>query len=686
MAARYWVGGTGNWNDPTHWSSISGGNGNDLLFGNELVTNGGFDNSLGWSSNSVNVYISNGKVNYTSTGGFVNSSITVSNTKMFLLTYTISDYVSGTFNVKIYTNYGNVSTNKASNGTFSEYIILNSTNIGSFTNTILLEGIGNCNFKVDNISLKEVLTYPTSSDDVIFDSNSGTGTVTVNAIANMRDCTFAQTQLITLTNAAYAFNIYGNWTLCDNAYLNTSFTGTGYVYLKATTSVNITSNGCTMAWNRLYFDGVGGSFTIQDNMNTAASIYMLNGTLIGDNKTITTGTIRVEFNANSIFTLNIPNSVLNINGYMYAVGYLNINALNSVININGNTCQFHRTNGTLNIVNLNVDNCNVYVNCLELSYTGSGYLAFRNSKINKLKINGIDSTRYRCIINSELSTSAILECDSLEFSNVDFRDIVGAGTANWDLSAITGGSGDCGGNSGIIFTTAQTQYFKHTLGVVNWSDATKWFSNYERTIAGRVPLPQDNAIFDENSFTGASTLTLNVPRLGGLLINSISQSLAVVLATDLLVFLNFKLNSANLSGNRSILFDGHNRTFTSSVYLGIPNSAPNNFTVLGNNTFAELILEPDRKVKFTAGTTQTVSKFKALGTPTNPIKIDSTTASRFNLVKTGSEPNECNFIDISNSNASPSGSWPAGYNSNDMGNNDGWEFNTDDFVPQIINL
>src|SRR5690606_16107578 len=101
-------------------------------------------------------------------------------------------------------------------------------------------------------------SVPTAVDDVVFDNNSGTGTVTVNAVANMRDLTFAQTQLINLANAAYAFNIFGNWTLCSNDFLATSFTATGYVYLKATTSVNIKSNGCTRAWNLIWLDGVSG--------------------------------------------------------------------------------------------------------------------------------------------------------------------------------------------------------------------------------------------------------------------------------------------------------------------------------------------------------------------------------------------------------------------------------------------
>lgn len=540
-------------------------------------------------------------------------------------------------------------------------------------------------------------SVPTEADDVVFDSNSGTGTVTVNAIANMRDCTFAQTQLITLANAAYAFNIFGNWTLCDNAYLNTSFTGTGYVYLKATTSVNITSNGCTRAWNILYFDGVGGTWINQDDMNVGTStINFLNGNWNTNNKTIATQE-KITFGGENSISINLGSSFLYAGSWVSFVN-LTIDSGASTIIITKDSASL-QANGTFNIVKfINIYFLNIGgtldINYMEINYMAANHVTnlFRIpisfTVNNEIKITGGSSIRNRILLYSDaIGTPRTITCNgTITASNVDFRDIVGAGSANWDLSAITGGSGDCGGNSGITFTPAQTQYFKHTLGAVNWSDATKWFSNYERTIAGRVPLPQDNAIFDENSFTGASTLTINVPRLGGLLINSINQSLAVVLANSLLVFLNFKLGAAVLSGNYLVEFDGHNRTFASPVYLGISNSAPNNFTVLGNNTFAELILEPDRKIKFTAGTTQTVSKLKALGTPTNPIKIDSTSASRFNLVKIGSEPNECNFIDISNSNASPSGSWPAGYNSNDMGNNAGWEFNTDDFVPQIINF
>lgn len=80
------------------------------------------------------------------------------------------------------------------------------------------------------------------------------------------------------------------------------------------------------------------------------------------------------------------------------------------------------------------------------------------------------------------------------------RKATNSGT--WDLSAITGKSGDCGGNSGITFTTSAAQNAT-VAGTKNWSDATIWTS--------RVPLPQDDATATAWS---SGTLTADMPRLG----------------------------------------------------------------------------------------------------------------------------------------------------------------------------
>ena len=109
-----------------------------------------------------------------------------------------------------------------------------------------------------------------------------------------------------------------------------------------------------------------------------------------------------------------------------------------------------------------------------------------------------------------LGTSQPIIVNGGTFANCDFRDIQFSSVSNLDLSAITGGSGDCGGNSitgggtVLTFTTPVDQHW--TSGVTgNWSNAARWTS--------RVPLPQDNVFFDVG-FSASQTVTADMPRLG----------------------------------------------------------------------------------------------------------------------------------------------------------------------------
>jgi hypothetical protein len=98
---------------------------------------------------------------------------------------------------------------------------------------------------------------------------------------------------------------------------------------------------------------------------------------------------------------------------------------------------------------------------------------------------------------------------------VDFRNIT-LSTGTTDLSAITGGSGDLGGNSGITFSTAQDNYWVGDTG--NWSDASKWANSSGGTGGtGRASLAQDTAFFDANSFSaGSQTITADIASVGNL--------------------------------------------------------------------------------------------------------------------------------------------------------------------------
>jgi hypothetical protein len=120
---------------------------------------------------------------------------------------------------------------------------------------------------------------------------------------------------------------------------------------------------------------------------------------------------------------------------------------------------------------------------------------------NSFTLAGNSSTNRILFASTTLGTARTITSASNTISNADFRDITGAGAGSWDLSAITGNSGDCGGNSGITFTTAATQTY--TGGTDNWSSVAKWTS--------RVPLPQDDVSM--SGVTGG-TITADMPRLG----------------------------------------------------------------------------------------------------------------------------------------------------------------------------
>lgn len=122
--------------------------------------------------------------------------------------------------------------------------------------------------------------------------------------------------------------------------------------------------------------------------------------------------------------------------------------------------------------------------------------------MNGKTISG-DSTINRLFVQTgTIGTSGTFILNGGTFANADFRDITLSVAA--DLSAITGGSGDCGGNTNITFTSAADQHWIAATGG-SWSNSAKWTS--------RIPLPQDNVYFD-NAFSASQTVTVDMRRIG----------------------------------------------------------------------------------------------------------------------------------------------------------------------------
>lgn len=160
-----------------------------------------------------------------------------------------------------------------------------------------------------------------------------------------------------------------------------------------------------------------------------------------------------------------------------------------------------------------------------LNFMASKVITFTINTANGPDLNGKtisgNSATNRVLIRAQtLGTARTIIVNGGTFANTDFRDITFSNATNLDLSAITGLSGDCGGNTitgggtTLTFTTSATQ--TATGNSANYSAAT-WTS--------RVPLPQDDVVI---SLTAGQTLTFDMPRVG----KSLSVTTAVTLSTN----------------------------------------------------------------------------------------------------------------------------------------------------------
>lgn len=245
-----------------------------------------------------------------------------------------------------------------------------------------------------------------------------------------------------------------------------------------------------------------------------------------------------------------------------------------------------------------------------------------------LTVNGNSATN-RVLVQGASSpgTTRTLTCAAVSFSNVDFRDIIGAGAANWNLAAITGGSGNCGGNSNITFTTAAAQTWSGTSGG-NWS-ANAWTS--------RVPLPQDDVVI-ASAFSASQTITLDMPRLGRNIdfTGTTGNPVLGTSSVNLTLYGSLSLVAGmTATGTQSITFEGrgsHTVRTAGVTLLGafIINSVGGVYTLadaltvsngctLSNGTFD------------TNGYTVTTANFTSTGTGTRVLRLGATT---WNLTST----------------------------------------------------
>ena len=440
-------------------------------------------------------------------------------------------------------------------------------------------------------------SVPTSSDNVFFDSNSGAGTCTYNSgnVAANLDFT-GYTGQFAGTAGSSVLTLYGT-VLTFSSTMTIGSSGPTIQWISgATGNQTVTTNGLNLGPIGLESTAPY-TLTLADAISCAA-INVANGASFdsgGHNMTLlngftgsaTSNSQSISFGASTIDIL-CSGTANSFGLYYTGSATLTFNAGTSSINISDNAFGFPFDGGghTFN---------NVTLNCESSTYDITGSNIFANLTVNggangiavsgdqtvtgTLTLAGTNSTTDRLLFGAGIlsgttnivrGTQSTITCNgTVTASNVDIQDIVGAGTASWNLSAISGKSGDGGNNSGITFTTPATQYWVGNTD--NFSDVNAW-ANASGGVAGsgRVPLPQDSAVFDANSFSGGSqTATVDIPRVGSVDFTAATHSPALALNSNILYGSLTLISGMSLSGTASLGGAGSNTLTSAGKSFGV---------------------------------------------------------------------------------------------------------------------
>jgi len=292
MANRYWVGGSGTWDNVSilNWSATSGGaplasvptSADNVVFdsasgtGTCTTASGSTCATATLNSSTLGLTLGN---NHTMSGAFTLSAgvlnlqtFTLACSSFFSNNSTARTIAFGTGNISINGNAGSIiNITTSTNLTVTGNPVINATYSGTVgTRTLSMGASGTGGTEANSVSLNII---------------SGSDIVTIGG--GMRDLNFTGFSG-TLSANSFSRTIYGNLTLSSTMTLSTD---SGATTFAATSGIKtITFNTKTID-APIVFNGVGGTFQLQDNFTTTATqaVTLTNGTLDINGKTLSCG-------------------------------------------------------------------------------------------------------------------------------------------------------------------------------------------------------------------------------------------------------------------------------------------------------------------------------------------------------------------------------------------------------------
>lgn len=457
-------------------------------------------------------------------------------------------------------------------------------------------------------------TAPSNTDDVFFTSLSNNGSYTVSLDNNgtclnfdMRNPSIGTVTLKQTIAGSKMLTIYGNIYVSAGVDVS-SITGSqtnGLIVRGNTQGRTITTNGVLFPSISVY-EGAG--YIQQDAFNhggVTATLLMFNGSWDSNEYAMN---LRNFQSSTGPLNLDFTNSVINCTGeWINQAGNITLISTGSNIScrgrwysgnaLGGGKCTYNKVliDPSASITaNPSIDGGNfddLTMKGYHLGTFSTGLAMSANIVVESyLNLLGAaqDNRMYLC--SSVNATQRTITCNGIiTVQYIDMSDILGAGTANWDLSS-SSSFGDAGGNSNIIFTPSQLIYIKSLSTSTNWHQTNIWFNNSICTISTRIPLPQDDVTTVPTSFVSTANRTLTCGRnrlCRDLDLSNSTYPVILARSTEIYVYGSFKGCPTIGTGSQIMYFAGRNNhtidmngmvaPWTDNIY------APNGTYTLTNN-------------------------------------------------------------------------------------------------------
>jgi hypothetical protein len=400
---------------------------------------------------------------------------------------------------------------------------------------------------------------PTSTDNVVIDTNSGIGTIScTGGTANCLDYTVTATQAI---STLFPINCYGSVSMIGTG----SFAANSLLYLLSTTTGKTIDTNNRQFAGGLQFNGVGGGWTFLSAFQTVGQVnFSVNAGTV-DTNGFTLNIYSIDSTGSTTRALNLGASSITVSSTLtppisFSGTGLTFNAGTSTITQSStSTATFAGGGYTFyNVIfsgsTISLTGANTFNN---LTITAPADTKTLNLSGNQT-VNGTLTTtvgavpgQYRTAIkSSNVAITYTITAAAVSLVDTDFYHITAAGTA----SPFTGTRlSNLGGNTNITFPAAKTVYLVGTTSVSMYS--TAWATSSNGATAGtNFPLGQDTAVIDDNSANAGVTITGPSPNVLGSL--SFSTRTTTVITSSLFIYGSFTGSSALTISGSYIWFYG----------------------------------------------------------------------------------------------------------------------------------